>query len=255
MPKRPITALAAALALLVAAPTAAHAQTPTPTADHAEAEPPEGASKGVKKIYDDYSDDGKIEVCDHTRDDLKDALDTIEDDVDTDFPDFREAVEAGIQRHDNRRCDDATPTPTATASPTDSSTPEAGALPTPDDNSSNDHGGGAIQPEDGSLPPEGGATPEGAIPTPPAATPTAVPPAAAAVPSASPTPIVVTSSNSDGLLIPGILLGLALLCAAALAVFAIGARRSPRLQHAWREAGLRTRGTWADFSDWLRLGR
>ena len=36
---------------------------------------------------------------------------------------------------------------------------------------------------------------------------------------------------------------------------ALAGRRSPGVRHAWREAALRSRATWADFSDWLRLGR
>ena len=67
--------------------------------------------------------------------------------------------------------------------------------------------------------------------------------------------MIVTRSGTDGLLIPGILLGIALLGALALGAFALAARRSPRFEHAWREAAFRTRGTWADFSDWLKLGR
>jgi hypothetical protein len=75
------------------------------------------------------------------------------------------------------------------------------------------------------------------------------------VPSATATPVIVTRSSTGNLLVPGILVGLALLGAAALALSAFYARRNPTWEHAWREAGMRVRGTWADFSDWLRLGR
>src|SRR4051794_14910846 len=102
MPKRLITVLVAALALLVAGP--AFAQDPTATA--APGQPPANASSAVKEIYRDYRADGKIDVCSHTRDALQKALDTIETQFDTDYPDFREAVKAGIQRHDKGRCPD-----------------------------------------------------------------------------------------------------------------------------------------------------
>jgi hypothetical protein len=247
MPKRPITALAAALALLVAAPAVAQ-------------DPPEDASPAVEQIYDDYRDDGRIERCDHERADLEDARDTIEPDFDRDYPDFRVAVEARIADHDNARCDVPTATPTAdatveaTAEPLEEVTPESGALPPVDDGSGGDDGG-AIPPEDGTLPPEeSGVAPESASPAPPPA-PTAAPPAAATTPVPSPTPVIVSRSGTDRLLVPGIVVALALLGALALAAFAIASRRSPRLHHAWREAAFRTRGTWADFSDWLRLGR
>ncbi len=245
MPKRPLTAVLAALALLAAAPAASHAQ-----------DPPADAPAAVQAIYQDYRNDGKIEPCDHKVADLQEALDTIEPDFDQDYPDFRAALEAGVNDHDS--CDDAGEEPTATATPnaTATSTPDSGRLPPTDDGG----GGipddtGAIPPESGTLPPEdGSAVPEaGATPAPPAAT--AVPPVAAASPAASPTPVIVSRSGTDGLLIPGIVLGIALLGALALGAFALAARRSPRFEHAWREAAFRTRGTWADFSDWLKLGR
>ena len=100
---------------------------------------------------------------------------------------------------------------------------------------------------------------------PPAGTPTAapttappvatVPPATPAVPTATPTAAIVTDSNSGGLLIPGIILGVALLGGTALILSAFFFRRNPTWDHAMREAGYRVRGTWADFSDWLKLGR
>jgi hypothetical protein len=243
MPKRPITALAAALALLVATP-AAHAQ-----------DPPADASPEVQHIYQDYRNDGRIEVCDHERADLQDALDTIEPDFDSDFPDFRAALEAGIERHENGRCDAGSEEPSPT--PTASATPEGGDLP---------EEGGGIPPDDGALPPpdDGSAPPleEGTPPpeptheaAPPVPTTAAPPPTAAVTPAATPASVVVTRSRADELRIPLILLGIAVLGAALLAASAFAAQRSPRVRHAWQEAAFRTRGTWADFSDWLRFGR
>ena len=79
MSKRPITALMAALALLAVAPAASFAQSPTPTATAAQddgtaADPPADASKEVKAVYTDYSRDGVIDVCDHTREVLHPRL-------------------------------------------------------------------------------------------------------------------------------------------------------------------------------------
>jgi hypothetical protein len=246
MPKRPLTAVLAALALLAAAPVAARAQ-----------DPPENATREVERIYGDFSDDGVIEPCDHELEDLQEARDTIEPEMDQDYPDFRAALEAGINDHFIDSCNGLGEEPTATATPgattAPSATPDAGTLPPTDDSGSDDTG--AIPPEDGKLPPQNfGTLPEdGATPAPPAPTPP--PPAAATTPAASPTPVIVSRSATEGLLIPGILLGIALLGALALGAFALAARRSPRFEHAWREAAFRTRGTWADFSDWLKLGR
>src|SRR4051794_12489900 len=175
MSKRPITALMAALALLAVAPAASFAQSPTPTAaaaqdDGTAADPPADASKEVKAVYTDYSRDGVIDVCDHTRDVLQEKLDGIDAAFDRDFPHFREAVKAGIQRHDKGSCDKATATPTATATATATASPDATATASPDDGTlppATDDGGsgsGALppatddgttnpQPEDGTLPP------------------------------------------------------------------------------------------------------
>ena len=87
MPKRPITALVAALALLAAA-----ARRPTPRTRPARQTRPTRSRRSTRTT----ARDGKIEVCDHEREDLQDALDTIEPDFDTDYPDFRAALEAGI---------------------------------------------------------------------------------------------------------------------------------------------------------------
>jgi hypothetical protein len=253
--KRSITALLAALALLIAAPTA-FAQTATPTPGG----PPKDASEAVKEIYSDYRDDGRVEGCDHDRDDLQDALDTIEPEFDTDNPDFRVALENGIQRHDDNRFSedvgDATPTPTATASPAPTASPDDGTLPPATDDGGDD---GAIPPaEDGTLPPEGNATPEPGAATPAPAT-TPVPPVAPATVPVTPTPTattaIVASSSSGSLLLPAILLGLAALCGAALLAFPFAARRNPRLDAAWQEFRFRTQTTWTDFTEWLRFGR
>ena len=127
--------------------------------------PPNSASDAVKLIYEDYRRDGKIDVCEHERADLQDALDTIEPDFDTDYPDFREAVEAGVTRHDDGRCDaDATPTATATATATASPTATAddGTLPPPTDDGSTDDGT-LPPPDDGTTtpPPDDGVLPDG----------------------------------------------------------------------------------------------
>ena len=73
---------------------------------------------------------------------------------------------------------------------------------------------------------------------PPAATPTVAPPVAAATPTPVPTPVIVTRSGTDGLLLPGILIGIALLGGGVLAAMAFGGRGSPRMRHAWSEAAL-----------------
>jgi hypothetical protein len=204
---------------------------------------------------------------------LKRTLQSISDEFDADFPDFREAVKAAIKDWDKDRCEreaeptpTATPSPTATATATPSATPipsstpapppssDSGSLPPLDGgNNDSDKGGGG-----GTIPPSSTATPpsEGDIaPVQPTATPS---------PSATPTPppeaqLVVTRPDGDtSLLVPALLLAAALLGLAGAGGAAIYARRGGRLAgwgHAWREASYRASGAWGDFSDWLRLGR
>jgi hypothetical protein len=266
MLKRPTTAVLAALALLAVMCAASFAQTPTPTPtptataaqdDGTAADPPEDASKEVKAVYTDYSRDGVIDVCKHTREVLQETLDGIEAPFDRDFPDFREAVKAGIQRHDKGKCEEATATATATATetatatvtaePTETASPDDGTLPPPEESATPDDGTlSPTTPEDGALPPAESATP---VPT-----PTPTPSVPASTPTPSPTPIVVTRSTTDGLLIPGILVAIALLGALALTMMAISGR-SPATRQAFNEAAYRVKGTWSDFSDWLKFGR
>jgi hypothetical protein len=244
MRTRPITVFAVALALLAVVP-AARAQDKFPA--------------DVQRVYDDYRMDGVIDVCDHTQQTLQQTRDTIKPDFDRDYPDFREAVEAGIDKHKDGGCSGDSSSSDSSGGggtpPAATSTPDAGtssgalpeASPTPD--------AGA---ESGTLPdasptPEATVPPEDAIP-PQTGTPVpTVPPAAAAV-TPTPSPQIVHAGHRS-LTLPIVLLAIALLGALALALSWLLAKRNPRVRHAWREAAFRTRGTWADFSDWLRLGR
>jgi hypothetical protein len=271
MRTRPITVLAAALALLAGAPLSARAQssTPTPTPTATATATPAKKPKDVQKVYDDYHDHGKIDVCAHSQAALQKTLDTIDPSFDQDYPDFRDAVQAGIEKHKAGKCTSSptsdtgsgssgstgstgssgssgstgtgTGVPAPTPAPTADSGAQPGTLPSP----TPDKGGAAVPPED-NIPPQNA--------QPPAITP--VPQATVPPPAVTPvaTPAVVHEGHRS-LTIPIILIAIALLGAAALGLWALLARRNPRLAHAWREAAFRTRGTWADFSDWLRLGR
>jgi hypothetical protein len=245
MRTRPITVFAVALALLVIAP-AARAQDNWPA--------------DVQQVYNDYRMDGVIEVCDHTQATLEQTRDTIKPDFDRDYPDFREAVEAGIDKHKDGGCggdssSSSDDSGSGAAPPAATSTPDTGtssgalpeASPTPDTGTESgtlpDVSPTPTVPPEDAIPPQTGATP---VPT--------VPPAAPAATPAPAEPKIVHAGHRS-LTLPIILIVIAILGALALALSALLARRNPRLRHAWREAAFRTRGTWADFSDWLRLGR
>ena len=57
------------------------------------------------------------------------------------------------------------------------------------------------------------------------------------------------------LVVLGALLVLALLGLAFAAWWAWRPGWLPRARHAWQELGWRTSATWAEFVDWVRLGR
>jgi hypothetical protein len=225
--------LAVALALLL--PAAAQAAGAAPS-------PPKDATAGVEQVYTDYSGDGTVSECDHTRADLQAAYDTMTPEVADDFPDFRDQVKTAVDQHKAGKCpnqDQASAAPTTAPPPAASpaGTPESGKLP-----ETQPSGPGAVPPA------------ETVTPIPTATVPPVAPAATAAAPTPAPTPVIAHEGHRS-IAIPAILIALALLGAGVLAFSAYAGRRRPGVRHAWREAAFRTRGTWADFSDWLRLGR
>jgi hypothetical protein len=257
-------------------PTPEATPTPSPTPTHEEIEEAERKEalrkrKIVRRVYADFQRDGRIDNCDHSRTALKRTLQSITDEFDADFPDFREAVKAAIKDHDKERCaEEAEPTPTpapSTPAPSTPSTPPSSPAPTtPVTPPSTDSGdlpdlGGAGGGGGG-----GGGTP------PPAPEATVAPPTESDVapvqPSATPAPTVpppttpqlavVRPEGDPDLTVPAILLAAALAGIALLAASALAARRGGRLAgwgHSLREAAYRATGAWGDFGDWLRLGR
>ena len=292
-----LTGVAAALALAVLAapaaaqtPTATPSPTPTPSAtptpsptptpeeqERAERDERDRKAKGVRSIYRDFERDGRIDDCDHTERSLKRARRSIEDSYKEEYPDFRDALTAAIERHNAGRCEEqeqeledrnSDPTPTATPAPgggggstpapvpapapapvtPPSTSPDSGAL--PDFGSGGGPGSGGDDPVE-PLPEAPGedAIPEGTPSATPGASPTATPP---------PKLIVTRAAASPNMFVPGALLAVALLGLLIAALTALGSRRSERLagvSHAWREAAWRTSGAWSDFGDWLRSRR
>src|ERR687895_2023646 len=113
-------------------PTTTPTPSPTPTpAEIEEAERKEALRKRkvVRRVYADFRRDGRIDNCDHSRTALKRTLESITDDFDADFPDFRPAVRAAIKDHDKERCEE--PEPTATATPSPTTTPAPTSTPAP----------------------------------------------------------------------------------------------------------------------------
>ena len=223
MPKRPITAVLAALALLAAAaPAASHAQDPPADAPRA---------KRSRRSTRTTATTARSTPATTSVEDLQDGAGH-----------DRAGVRPGLSRTSgprSRRASTTTTTTAATTTRTRSRPRPRRRRPT-----ATQHAGRRRAPADrrrrrrpttpARIPPRGRHAPargrdrgargrrRHARPRRP---PTAAPPAAATTPAASPTPVIVTRSGTDGLLIPGILLGIALL--GALALGAVRARRPP----------------------------
>jgi hypothetical protein len=243
-------------------PTATPTPEPTPTPEEIEeAERKEKLRKRkiVRRVYRDFRRDGRIDNCDHSRTALKRTLESITDEFEADFPDFRPAIRAAIKDHDKERCEvepeptptpaPATPAPTATPAP-----PPPASTPPPADDGGLDFGGdddeGAAPPPSRNEPPP--PTEQDVTPVQPSATP---PPAA--TPAPEPPLAVVKPAGDSDLTVPALLLVIALVGLALVAASVLAARngRFAGWSHAWREASYRATGAWGDFGDWLRLGR
>jgi hypothetical protein len=226
--------------------------------------------KSVKKVYRDYRDDGVIEACDHTKKALQQTLDTLPPEADVDTPDLRPALEAAIEQVEQNDCPEPTPEPTPSATPSPAPPPPASTpVPTTPPDTGNDDSLGAIPPPGGN---DGGNNPPPSAedvtpldpevtPVPPAATPApAAPPAEPSGPEATPAPVY--ENNDDAVPLSLILLGGLIALVALLALLyallsRLGWAERPlsRVRRTWREAGFRAGGTWADFADWIRVGR
>lgn len=283
-----LTGFAAGLALVLAPAASAQSPTPTPTPSVSPTATPTPTAtatptpeptptpeekrdakdrkrKQVRSIYRDFESDGRIDDCDHTEKALKIARRSISDTYKEEFPDFRDALTAALERHRKGQCVEPTPTPapapSSTPAPSTGTTtpppPVSTPAPIPPPSSS--------PPESGSLPPGFGSG--GSSTKPPKGSVTPVPtPGEGAIPETTPTPtpapaalppklVVTRAATNTNLFVPGTLLIVALLGLLAAGLSALFAKRSgrmPAFDQAWREAGYRVSGTWSDFSDWLR---
>ena len=157
--------------------------------------------KIVKRVYRDYEKDGRVDACEHSRTALKRTLESINDEYDAAFPDFREAVRAALKdyKQENERCAreeaeaEATPTPTPTSTPTPTPAPTAAPTTSPPSSDGGsaappppvspgsgggggDKGGAKPPPEKAPPPSEGDVSPVQPSPTPsPTATPAGPP--------------------------------------------------------------------------------
>jgi cobalamin biosynthesis Mg chelatase CobN len=224
--KRTGTLIAVLLAVLTAAPSA-----------YADA---------FKDIYRSYRTSGTVDGCRWSAKQLADAKGQVPNDIQQYAPDFPAALSNAIQRRASGGCaGSAAAKPSAAAAPASSSAGSGGAAAAPTSAAPTASPGAAATAAAGQAPQ-------------PAAT-------------AKPAPAVVdnavlaaarTRSSDAGMPAPlvalaviGVLMALAALVYALARWWAWEPRWLARARHAGAEAGWRVSGSWAEFVDWVRLGR
>lgn len=216
--------------------------------------PPAARADLFVDVYRDFQKDGAIDACAFTAAQLKKVRDEVPPDIEQYAPDFPAALALAIEQRGSGDCKKA-----------------AGGTKEPEQQavapSTGGTGGTPATPSAPTQTPSGADTPVQSPVTPATTTPQPAPapapaPAAADGAITKAAEIEPTSGRSDGL--PAAVVGLGAL-AGLLAVLALAwllARALawepgwwPRARHAVQEAGWRASGTWADFTDWVRLGR
>lgn len=221
------------------------------------------------RILQDIQGDGHINPCDYTDADLAQAFDQVPRDVAKNAPDITREIQSALAAHAKGDCGNTS------APESEGDTPSASGGAVPPQAAGGDAGppGTATTPTTPTTPtiPTTPTTPT--VPTTPTTptvpgttstttTPTVPAPAAGGpTPPGSATPASDTADTSIAWL-PLIVLGAIALVALLVAAFAALSRAlgwepswAGPARHAWAEAGDRAGATWADFVDWLRLGR
>ena len=186
-------------------------------------------------VFADYQKDGRIDACRHSDDALKSARRQIPNDIEQYAPDFPDALDQALERRARGDCDKEP----AEATQTTPATPSA-------------PGGG----DDASAAPAPQTTP-GAAPSPPGTAKTATAASDGAIVNAASRTADAGGDAPAPLLVLAVVGGLIALAAIAWGILrwlAIDPRWLASARHATAEAGWRTSGVWADFTDWLRRG-
>ncbi len=192
------------------------------------------------RVSSDYTKDGEIDPCKYTTAELQTALKNVSPDLRQYASDYPEAIKAAIEQRASGACDEPAPStgsvpPAATTAP--SSLPPA--FPT-----------AAATPGATATVAEPPAPDTARLPEPVADDSEALlQRAAAATPdNSAPAPLI-------GLGLLAVLLALTAALMLTLRRFGAGEGRLAPAYHSWREARWRAGGVWADFRDWLSLGR
>lgn len=187
------------------------------------------AASPFEQTYNAYRKHGSVPPCQFSVDTLKKAKAEVPPDIEQYAPDFPAALDAALQARASGACSPHPSAPAATATP--------------------------------AAPGSGGGPPPSAGSGAPTATPAPTPLAPS---SATPISGVATASHSGATSAPAPVIALAIvlvLMAMAALWWSLTTWRGLEpgwlagARHAWGEAGYRASATWAEFTDWLRLGR
>jgi hypothetical protein len=197
---------------------------------------PAAHANAFKDIFGAYRKTGKVNPCTYSAKQLTDAKRQVPNDIEQYAPDFPAALDDAIQRRAGGACDKAAATPATATTP-------AGTA----------------------------SGPTATTGTPPATTPAPSGQAPQPTPTPNPAPAVADNAvlaasrrhNSDAgvpaplvaLAVIGALMALAALLYGLARWWAWEPRWLVRARHAGAEAGWRASGSWAEFMDWVRLGR
>src|SRR4051794_33758307 len=196
-------------------------------------------------IFKAYQRTGKVDACRYSASDLKKALGQVPNDIEQYAPDFPAALQAAAEKRASGGCDKPTAGTTTQAAPAGGGPTATTGVPP---------GAGASP---GAAPAAGGVPADGT----PKPTPSSAPAASAADKAIG---AAAVKHHDDGSGVPAALVALAVV----LGLLAVGALawaltrwlawEPPwlvRARHAGAEAGWRASATWAEFTDWVRLGR
>jgi len=213
------------------------------------------ASANLQAIVEDLRDDGAIDPCANTGDELRGALDDIGPDVDQYAPELPGLIEDALTARASGACSEGGGSGDdgggSGGGSTGGGASGGGGGSAAGGGATGDLGGGGA-PAGGSVEGEGATpTPETPLTASPAVLEESVPaaaPAAATQPSEAPVPVLL-------LALLGGLMALGVLAWALARWWAFEPRWLLGTRHACTEAGYRASATWAEFSDWVRLGR
>ena len=224
------------------------------------AAPAAQAATAFEDVLKDYKGDANINPCKHSEETLSKAAGQVPNDIEQYAPDFPEALGNAIAARAQGACDGKDAGGSDESSGGGGS--NGGGSGSGGSSGGGSGGGGAPAPPGGS----GAATPPGGSPgaaSPPPATPAPPPSGVSNAPSSKQVPVPTRPASSKS--IPPVPIALLVILAGLLLLggllflvtrwLGLDGHRIAGARHTWGEAGYRTGATWADFRDWLRVGR